>query len=126
MGVTLFDQETDAIVFDINFWHWRAIVEVVRTLAVLPTDRVDAMHEPFIGELTEPEARQVAAALRTHALPSLTDDERVLLDGTRTTTPDDGTFHRAPSEQHKNYSTTRAVLEDFAACCETCHGFRIA
>jgi len=30
--MTLFDQKTDAIVFDTNFWHWRAIVEAIRAL----------------------------------------------------------------------------------------------
>jgi len=32
VGMTLFDQKTNAIVFDVNFWHWRAIVEAVRSL----------------------------------------------------------------------------------------------
>ena len=124
--MTLFDHETDEIVFDTNFWHWRAIVEVVRGLAILPVECVDLMHEPFIGELTEAEARLVGAAIRDRVLPSLADDERVLLDGTRTTIPDDGTFYRVPAEQHRNYSTTRSVLETFAECCASCHGFRIS
>jgi len=126
VGVTLFDQETDEIIFDVNFWHWRAIVEVVRGLAILPVERVDLMHEPFIGELAEAEARLVGAAIRERVLPTLADNERVLLDGSRTTTSDDGTFHRDPAAQHLNYSTTRPVLETFAQCCATCHGFRIA
>jgi hypothetical protein len=126
VGVTLFDHETDEIVFDINFWHWRAIVEVVRDLQILPDDRAELLHEPFVGELTEPEARIVAAAIRERVLPTMADEERVLLDGTRTTTPDDGTFHREPVEQHRNYSTTRAVLEKFADACASCHGFRIS
>ena len=126
MGVTLFDHETDQIIFDVNFWHWRAIVEVVRRLEILPVSRVDGMHQPFVGELSESEARLVASAIRERVLPTLTDDERVLLDGSRTTTPDDGTLYREPAEQHRNYSTTRAVLELFAECCATCHGFRIS
>jgi hypothetical protein len=126
VGVTLFDHETDAVVFDINFWHWRAIVEVVRGLAILPDERVEQMHEPFVGELTEVEARLVGAAIRERVLPTLTDEDRVLLDGSRTTTPDGGTFHREPAEQHRNYSTTRTVLEEFAEACASCHGFRIS
>jgi hypothetical protein len=124
--MTLFDQKTDAIVFDVNFWHWRAIVEAVRALRVLPEDRVDALHEQFFGELTEDEARAVAAAIRERLLPTLRDDERLLLEGRRTTEPDDGTFYRDPAEQHRNYSTNRQVLEAFARCCETCGGFRVA
>jgi hypothetical protein len=99
---------------------------VVRRLAVLPAATVDALHEPFIGELCERDARVVADAIRTRILPGLADDERVLLDGRRTTEPDDGTFYREPAEQHRNYSTNRDVLARFAECCATCAGFRVA
>ena len=109
-----------------NFWHWRAIVEAIRTLDVLPEDRVDALHETYVGEFTGDEARVVAAAIRERLLPTLTEDNRLLLDGTRTAEPDDGTFHREPSDQHKNYSTNKRVLEAFAACCESCGGFHVS
>jgi hypothetical protein len=126
VGITLFDQKTDAIVFDTNFWHWRAIVEAVRSLKVLPEDRVDPLHDAFVGELTEGEARTVAKAIREQLLPTLAVGERLLLDGRRTMEPDDGTMHYDPLEQHKNYSTNRQVLEEFAKCCEACSGFRVS
>jgi len=126
MGVTLFDQESNDIVFDVNFWHWRAIVEAVLSLGVLPPARVDALHEPFTSELTREEARSVAVAIRGRLLPTLGNEERLLLDGRRTTDSDDGTFHRDPAEQHKNYSTNSQVLEEFTKCCETCNGFRVS
>jgi hypothetical protein len=126
MGVSLFDQGSNAIIFDVNFWHWRAIVEAIRSLQVLPEPRVDALHESWVGELTQAEARQVAAAIRRCLLPMLRDEERLLLDGQRTTEPDDGTLYRDPEDQHKNYSTNRLVLEQFASCCETCGGFRVS
>lgn len=124
MGVSLFDRKTRTIVFDVNFWHYRAIVEAIRLLDVLPDATVDALHESWQNTgLTEDEARLVASAIRTRLLPTLRDDERLLLDGRRTTEPDDGTFHRDPTEQHRNYSTNRRVLERFAECCATCNGF---
>ena len=126
MGVTLFEHDTDAIVFDINFWHWRALVEAVRRTGVLPEERIEGLHQPFLGELTQEEVRAVAAALRAELLPTLEANERLLLDGERTTVPDDGVFHREPSEQHKNYSTNREILERFIVCCETCAGFRVS
>jgi hypothetical protein len=126
MGVSLFDQASNAIIFDVNFWHWRAIVEAVRSLRVLPEPRVDALHESWIGELTQVEARLVAFAIRRKLLPTLRDDERLLMDGQRTTEPDDGTLYRELEDQHKNYSTNRQILEEFAKCCETCGGFRVA
>lgn len=125
MGVTLHDLASDEAVFDVNFWHWRALAEAVRRLDVLPAETVDLLHEPFVGELTEPEARLVAEAIQTRLLPTLPSDERVMLDGTRTTTPDDGTFYREPARQHLNYSTDRATLEEFATCCARCAGFRV-
>jgi hypothetical protein len=125
VGITLFDQKTDAIVFDVNFWHWRAIVEAVRSLGVLAEERVNLLHDQFVGELTEDEARAVAAAIRARLLPTLRDDERLLLGGRRTTEPDDGTFYRELAEQHKNYSTDRRALDKFATCCESCGGFRV-
>ena len=124
--MTLFDQKSDAIVFDVNFWHWRAIVEAIRSLGVLPEKRVDALQEQFVGELMQEESRAVAAAIRERLLPTLADDERLLLDGRRTTEPDDGTFYRDPAEQHRNYNTNRRMLEEFAKCCETCSGFRVS
>jgi len=126
MGVTLFDHDSEAVVFDINFWHWRAIVEAVRSLHVLPDERIDGLHTPFVGELSEEEARLVGSALRERLLPTLGEEERLLLDGRTTTELDDGTFYRDPTEQHKNYSTNRRVLEKFADCCETCAGFRVS
>jgi hypothetical protein len=126
VGVVLFDQETDDSIFNINFWHWRTIVEAIRSLDVLPTERVNSLHEPFFGELTQQEARVVAAAIRDRLLPTLRSDERLLLKGRRTTEPDNGTFYRDPDEQHKNYSTNREVLEKFAQCCEACNGFRVS
>jgi hypothetical protein len=126
MGVSLFDRETNEIVFDVNFWHYRAIVEAVRSLGVLPDETVDALHESWLDTgLTTEEARLVATAIRTRLLPTLGEDERLLLDGRRTTEPDDGTFYRDPAEEAQNYSTNRRVLERFAQCCETCNGFRV-
>jgi hypothetical protein len=124
--MTLFDQKTDTIIFDVNFWHWRAIVEAIRSLGVLPESKVDALQEQFLGELAEDEARVVSAAIRERLLPPLTANERLLLDGTRTTEPDNGTFYGEPAQQHRNYSTNRSMLEAFAQCCATCGGFRVS
>jgi hypothetical protein len=126
MGVCLFDQKTNHIVFSVNFWHYRAIVEAVRSLQVLPEATVDSLHQNWTGSgLTTEEARLVAKALRTQLLPTLAEDERLLFDGRRTVEPDDGTMHWDAAEQHKNYSTNRRVLGEFAACCESCNGFMV-
>jgi hypothetical protein len=93
MTVSLFDRQTREIVFDVNFWHYRAIVEAIRSMGVLPDDKVDSLHESWLDHgLTMEEARLVAQALRTGLLPTLAEGERLLLYGQRTTEPDDGTF----------------------------------
>lgn len=126
MGVTLFDEKSGASLFDTSYGHWRAIVEAVRSLHVLDEARIDALREPFLGALTHDEALAVARALRTTLLPSLEHDERLFSTGVRTKEPDDGTFHRAPAERHKNYATTRIALEELAMACETCSGLRVS
>jgi hypothetical protein len=126
VGISLFDRKTNDIVFDVNFWHYRAIVEAIRLLGVLPDEKVDALHESWQDTgLTTEEARLVGVAIRTRLLPTLSEDERLLVDGRRTTEPDDGKMHYDPAEQHKNYSTNRGVLEEFVKCCETCNGFSV-
>ena len=125
MTVDLYDLKTDAHVFRVNFWHWRAIVEAVRRLGVLSDDQIDGLHRQFSGQLNMGEARAVATAVRKSLLPDLMENERLLLDGSRTTAPDDPILCKASDEQHRNYSTNRHVLEKFAECCEGCHGFRV-
>jgi hypothetical protein len=125
VGVCLSDCKTNETVFDANFWHYRAIVEAIRRLGVLSAAKVDTLHEPWCGNgLSTDEARVVASMTRSALLPTLADGQRLMLDGTRTTDPDDGTLYR-DEEQHRNYSTTADVLERFVKCCETCNGFTV-
>ncbi|WP_225773309.1 hypothetical protein [Inquilinus sp. Marseille-Q2685] len=111
--------------FSINWWHWRAIVEAVRRTKVLPSGRVDGLHQACVGELDAAEACAVGHAIRTLLCPTLGEGERLLLDGAVSIVPPDGVFHREPGEMHKNYGTDRATLEAFAAFCERCAGFRV-
>lgn len=124
MGITLMDP-TEKAYFSINFWHWHAIVEAVRRLDVIPPLKCDRLHEPFCGNgLSESDARVVADAIETCLLPSLGESDRLLLNGTRTTHPDDYMFHKG--DQHLlNYSTNRKVLADFARFCRQCGGFEV-
>jgi hypothetical protein len=126
LSFILVDGASDEDLLYANNWHWHAIVEAMRALDVLPEPRVQALHVGFSGNgLTRDEARAVAAALRQRLLPALADAERLLLDQTRTTTPDDGVMHYEPGTLHLNYSTDRAMLERFATACETCDGFKV-
>jgi hypothetical protein len=124
MGISLHDLRPDGDSFQVNFWNWHPIVELIRQLRVLPDERAAALHEPFCHNgLTKAEAKLVADALEVHVLPTLRHDERALLDGSRTSEPDDFVFHKV--DPARNYSTTRAVLERFVAYCRTCSGFEV-
>lgn len=126
MTVTLLDLESDDLFFDINFWHWRAIVEAVRALKVISEEEADLLHEQYQETgLSREQARAVAAALRSVTIPKLHINDRLLLDGSVTQTPDDFVFYRDLGELHKNYSTNREILEKFAVFCEACNGFSI-
>lgn len=125
MSVTLYDDQTNRAIFRVNFWHWRAIVEAINRLDVLPRERIEAFHEPFWGALTQADARIVAVALRERLLPIIGDRGRLLIDGQRTADSDDGIFHRSPDDQFKNYGTNARILGEFAECCATCNGFRV-
>jgi hypothetical protein len=125
MGITLSDPQGVGPDFNINFWHWRALVEAVRRTGVLPQDRIEGLHEPFCGNgLTSEEARIVADALEVKVLPGLAPQARLLLDGSTTLESDDGTFHKG-ADAPRNYSTNRDVLLKFIEYLRTCPGFEV-
>ena len=122
----LMDNETDDVVFDVNFWHYRAIVEAIRSLRVLPDEYVDRLHEPFTGSgLTKDECRIVAAELQARFVPILEQDDRLLLNGTVTKEPDDSVFHKTDGEWQKNYSTNKKVLAAFIDAIHKSNGFTV-
>lgn len=126
MGISLRDVDNPELRFDVNFWHWHAIVEEIKRLCTLPEAVVDGLHEPFCGNgLSKDQARAVAQEIRSRVLPHVSAGVRILLDGTRTTEPDDGVFHARPEELDQNYSTTPEVLAQFGAYCEVTNGFTV-
>lgn len=122
----LMDSETDDVVFDVNFWHYRAIVEAIQSLQILSVEYVARLHEPFTGAgLSKDECKIVSAQLRAKVLPALEDEDRLLLDGTITKLPNDGVFYKSESEWHRNYSTNKKVLLDFITAIDDCNGFTV-
>ena len=126
MGVILFDEADSDRCLAINYWNWRAIVEAIRRLDVLPSHVVDGLHQQYAGTgLSLADAKAVAVAMRAKLLSELSHCEQVMLDGTTTTVPDDGTFYRSETDSAENYSTNREVLEAFATFCESVCGFKV-
>src|SRR3954466_11537677 len=109
MGFDITDLgNTERIVF-VNFWNWHPTVELIRTAKLLDAGRLDGLHQQCCATcVSREEARAIARHLRETVLPSVPSDARVLLDGTVTSAPDDGTFYRDPSDADRNYSATRS------------------
>jgi hypothetical protein len=126
MGFDLNDIGNEKRIIFVNFWNWRPTVEVLRRAGLLDAKRLDGLYEQFSGtRVTKDEARAIAHHLREKVLPNLPHTARILLDGSITTAPDDGTFHKSPEDSHKNYGAIRSWLEEFASFCETCDGFEL-
>ncbi|NUP10196.1 MAG: hypothetical protein HOW73_29450 [Polyangiaceae bacterium] len=125
MGISLRTQDGVGPSFEVNFWHWRALVEAIRRTGAIAVDRVEGLHEPFCGNgLTEQEARLVADALEAQVLPVLEGQARLLLDGSTTSDPDDGTLYKGVDSAH-NYSTNRDILLKFVRYLRACSGFEV-
>ncbi len=124
MGVDIDDLRDRGRSIHANWWQWRPTVELIRSLGLFDGERLDHLSDGC-GEFTEAEARELAAALERRVLPGLQPGERVLLDGAVTQEPDDGTFHRAPQEQHRNYSAGYDWLVRFVAFCKESGGLYV-
>lgn len=107
-----------------SWWQWRPTVELLRSLGLFDNERLDALSDGY-GEFDEEETNCIAAALEQHILPRFKPGERVLLDGSATEVPDDGTFHREPEHQHLNYSADYDWLVDFLEFCKKSKGLYI-
>lgn len=124
MGISLFDLEKEEIIFQINFWNWRAIVEELRRLEILSDELVDNLHQQFCGYgLNKMQCALVAEAIEKMVVPSISDNQRILLNGERTADPDTYVFYR--DDWQENYSTTKDILERFAASIRNCNGFDV-
>lgn len=124
MGVVIENLKGGDDRLECNWWQWRPTVELIRSFSLLEGERLDFLSEG-IGELAEEEAHQVADLLQKNVLPTLSKDERVLIDGARTIEPDDGTFHREPDAMHRNYGASKDWLANFAHFCQHSSGIRV-
>src|SRR4029453_1378893 len=115
MGFDITDLADPKRIVFVNFWNWRPTVELIRAAGLLDAQRLEGLHQQCSAtRISTDEARAIARHLRDTVLPTLASESRVLLDGTSTTEPDDLTFHRDPTDSHRNYNAPRSWLEDFA------------
>jgi len=117
MGFDLIDLKNKEDGFSTNIWHWHVIVGIIRSLRVLPEEKVDSLNEQYTDKgLSAEEARIVAAEMRSQVLPMLDQHSRVYFDGStvRTDIPHDNVHY-----------TTQAVLQRFVDYCERSSGFAL-
>ncbi len=125
MGFCLTDLVDENRNVFVNFWNWRPTVELIGSFEILDEERLDLIGQQCLGaKISKEEAFQIGTRIRAQILPNLTDDQRILLDLTSTTEPNDRKFHQG-NDWHKNYATSKKWLEQFSEFCLTCEGFSI-
>jgi len=126
MSFILVDTLDDKRDLQLNAWHWRTILVLLEVSEAVTKERLEVMGiSGACPSFSREEARSIATALRTKVLSGLQPDDRVMLNGTITKEPDDGTLFRDPKDHHRNYSTNAQVLEKLCDFCESCGGFKI-
>ena len=122
MGVRVVDCGREDRAERCDWWNWRPTVELLRAAGLL--DEAQAVTLDLgVGEVSREQARAFARFLDERVFPALRPDDRIMLDGQVTAEPDDGTFHREPSERGRNYSASGDWLRRLAALCRECDGF---
>jgi hypothetical protein len=104
----------DGTEVNINSWNWRATLALLERHGVLDEEKLELLGYNITVQVTGEETRRIAAFLDDY-LTGLPGDGRVMLDGSVTTEPDDGTFHR--DDLAKNYSATASWLTEFRDFC---------
>ncbi len=123
MGFFIIDLKDEQNALKVNVWNWRPTLEMITKMNILEIQELESMSfNGGSGKATESQTKLIAQKLRL-MLAGLESNARVLVDGSVTTEPDDGEFHR--DEVEKNYSATKDWLERFAEFCESCKGFYV-
>jgi hypothetical protein len=108
----------------INGWHWRTVLELLRIHNSLPESTIERMGIGGIGTtLEKSELNSVSAVLRK-IIPDLSPDEWILPDGAVTNNPEDPKL-LSGLQNDAAYRTNRLVLEEICEFCDTAAGVLI-
>jgi hypothetical protein len=126
MSFTLHDLGTEGYEFNANVWNWKAALDVIKGLDIIPENKLRQMGYNAMGVKVDIEdARLIGQKLRDEILPKLEPDKRMFADGTVTAEPDDGTIYRDEDDQWRNYSISHDWVKDFSEFCLRSKGFQI-
>jgi len=126
MSFTLHDIGSENFQFSSNVWHWKAALEIIKSLDLMSESKVRQMGYNATGmKVSVDDAHAIGEAIRNSILPKLSENARMFADLRITDEPDDMTLHRDDDEQWKNYSVTREWLAEFADFCLRSKGFQV-
>jgi hypothetical protein len=87
----------------VSSWDWGALHSFVEQAQIFPEQVWEKMRVESNNTLEAPDVLKLAEFLERVLLKRLKPGQRLLLDGTVTDVPDDGTFYREESELWKDY-----------------------
>ena len=126
MSFKLLDMSSEGFEFNSNVWHWKAALEIVKSLDIISDAKVRQMSYNATGvKVDQKEAYLIGENVRDKVLPRIEPDKRMFADGTVTDKPDDMTLFKDEDEQWKNYSVSYEWLKEFSDFCLRSKGFQV-
>lgn len=126
MSFTLIDMGSENFEFNASVWHWKAALEVIKSLDVVSEGVARQMTYNATGvKISLDEAREIGSRIRDEILPMVSEGKRMYSDLSVTDAPDDGTLYRDADEEWKNYSVTHDWLKEFSEFCLKSKGFQV-
>ena len=126
MSFKLLDMGSEGFEFDSNVWHWKAALEIVKSLDLISEAKLRQMGVNATGvKVDQKDAHLIGEALRDKILPQVEPNKRMYADLSVTDKPDDGTLFKDEDEQWKNYSVSYEWLKDFSEFCLRSKGFQV-
>ncbi len=126
MSFTLIDMGSENFEFNASVWHWKAALEVIKSLDVVSEGVARQMTYNATGvKISLDEAREIGSRIRDEILPRVSEGKRMYSDLSVTDAPDDGTLYRDADEEWKNYSVTHDWLKEFSEFCLKSKGFQV-
>jgi hypothetical protein len=126
MSFKLLDMGSEGFEFDSNVWHWKAALEIVKSLDLISEAKLRQMGVNATGvKVDQKDAHLIGEAVRDKILPQVEPNKRMYADLSVTDKPDDGTLFKDEDEQWKNYSVSYEWLKDFSDFCLRSKGFQV-
>ncbi len=126
MSFTLHDLGSEGYEFSASVWHWKAALEVIKSLDVISEGKIRQMGYNAMGTRVDiDDAHLIAEKINSVILPKLAPNKRMFSDLSITAEPDDGTIYKDDDEQWKNYSVDHDWLKEFSDFCLRSKGFQI-